>query len=184
MGCSESLLAHENEFVRTHCKGFAWIGPNMPYSTRCDESPGSPPLEIWEFLRAGFRGPTAKQFIAEQVPGIFRTDMNPLDARVLQFFERLAVQADPLALERMITVMRRPMHEELTRFVDACGETGKKPVLILHGDSDAGMPVEVSAARVKEIVPWADLKVYENAGHGKQSISWRDEAPFQESRKY
>jgi non-heme chloroperoxidase len=169
MGCSESILAYNRSpFIRTHCRGLVWIGPNMPFSSSCPESPGSPPLEVWHGLRAGLRGKYAKQFVAEQIPAVFRADLNPLDKRVLEFFEGLVAQAEPLAVDRMITVMRKPVADDLRKFVEMCEKDGVRvPVMILHSDSDVGMPLEVSAMKVKELVPWADLKVYEKAGHGK-----------------
>ena len=40
------------------------------------------------------------------------------------------------------------------------------PTLIVHGDTDVMVPFEVSARRVAEAIPHAELKVYENASHG------------------
>lgn len=40
------------------------------------------------------------------------------------------------------------------------------PTLIVHGDSDAMAPFEVSGHKIAEAIPHADLRVYENASHG------------------
>ncbi|KAK3301723.1 Alpha/Beta hydrolase protein [Chaetomium strumarium] len=171
MGCSESVLARAaSSFVRAHCKGFVWIGPNMPYSLRCDECPAAPDRAVWEGLIDGFRGAGGKDFIAQALPGVFRVDLgNEVGKRTLQFFERIVGQADPMALERTTTILQRPMVAELKRLADEEGGANKPdriPVLILHGDSDSGMPLEASAAVVHEMLPWSELKVYEKAGHG------------------
>ncbi|KAL2015867.1 hypothetical protein VTK56DRAFT_4664 [Thermocarpiscus australiensis] len=172
MGASESLLAYyaadAAAVVRAHCRGFVWIGPNMPYSVRCPEFPRGVDPAVWDALMQGFRAARAKDFIREQVPGIFRTDLgNEVGEATLRFYEGLVQQADPVALERTMEICRRPVEKEL-RALAADGESGRRmPVMILHGDSDAGMPLEVSSAVVKEMVPWVDLKVYERAGHGE-----------------
>ncbi|KXX73123.1 Non-heme bromoperoxidase BPO-A2 [Madurella mycetomatis] len=76
MGCSESVLVHAaSESLRRQCRGFVWLGPNMPYSVSCDECPGAPAPEIWDSLINSFRLSDAKDFIAQQAHGIFRTDL-------------------------------------------------------------------------------------------------------------
>ncbi|KXX73122.1 hypothetical protein MMYC01_209873 [Madurella mycetomatis] len=62
-----------------------------------------------------------------------------------------------MAIERTATILQRPMAEELRKL--AAVDPGKRlPVLILHGDSDAGMPLETSSAVVHEILPWSQLE--------------------------
>ena len=167
MGCSESVLARAASGVlREWCRGFVWIGPNMPYSLRCEASPASPGPEVWDALVEGFRGAGGKEFITGAVPSIFRTDLgNVVGESTLRFFEGLVCQADPMAVERTAVLCQRPMADELRALAEEEGE--RLPVLILHGDSDSGMPLETSAAVIKEMLPWAELKVYEKAGHGE-----------------
>lgn len=40
------------------------------------------------------------------------------------------------------------------------------PTLIVHGDSDASTPIEMSGRRQAELIPGSELIVYENAPHG------------------
>ncbi len=167
MGCSESVLARAaSEVLREHCKGFVWIGPNMPYSARCDESPDSPGPEVWDGLIQGFRGAGGKDFITQAVPGVFRTDLgNNVGESTLRFFEGLVCQADPMAVERTASIFcQKPMAGQLRALAD---EEERLPILMLHGDSDGGMPLETSSAVVKKMLPWSELKVYEKAGHGE-----------------
>jgi pimeloyl-ACP methyl ester carboxylesterase len=178
MGCSESVLAHSrSDFIRKYCRGFVWIGPNMPYSVRCDEAPEAPDQAVWDALVDGFRGAGGKDFLAQALPGIFRVDLqgNEVGERTLQFFERIVCQADPIALERTSMILRRPMVAELKKLAAAADEEeGRVPVMILHGDSDSGMPLEASSAVVHELLPWSELKVYEKAGHGEfcRTLQW------------
>ena len=167
MGCGESVLARAASGVlREQCKGFVWIGPNMPYMARCDESPDLPGPEVWDALIQGFRGAGGKDFITQAVPGVFRTDLgNHVGESTLRFFEGLVCQADPMAVERTAALIcQKPMVGPLRALAD---EEERLPILMLHGDSDAGMPLESSSAVVKTMLPWSELKVYEKAGHGE-----------------
>jgi len=40
------------------------------------------------------------------------------------------------------------------------------PTLLVHGDADASLPIDLSSRRTVELVPNSRLEVYENAGHG------------------
>lgn len=40
------------------------------------------------------------------------------------------------------------------------------PTLIIHGDHDAGLPLEMTARRQAELLPNSRLEIYENAPHG------------------
>ncbi|KAH7114749.1 Alpha/Beta hydrolase protein [Dactylonectria estremocensis] len=168
MGCPESVLTYlSSAYVRANCRAFVWIGPNMPYNIRSDACPAAPLSEVWDFLSAGLSGPVAKAFAAEQLTSVFRVDLagNELEERVLRFYERLVCQADPVALVRMPEIFRDDLVAELTRFAESTGAE-KMPIMVLHGGADTGMPLEASGRVIKEMLPWADLRVYENAGHG------------------
>jgi non-heme chloroperoxidase len=40
------------------------------------------------------------------------------------------------------------------------------PTLLIHGDSDASTPVEITGAKAVTLIPGARLKIYQNAPHG------------------
>lgn len=163
MGCAESVLAHmASPYIREKCKGFVWIGPNMPHGERCEENPEGVDPKVWDFLVEGLASPGRIGFIKEQVPGIFRTDLegNDIGSEALGFYEGLVAMADPVAVVRTVGIMRRDMARELEGLKEM-------RVLMLHGDSDAGMPAEGSSMVVKRILPGADLRMYERGGHGE-----------------
>ncbi|KAL2140146.1 hypothetical protein VTI28DRAFT_4195 [Corynascus sepedonium] len=170
MGCSESVLVRRaSPFLRAHCKGFIWLGPNMPYSVACDECPAALGQDGWDELIHGFRGAGGKDFIRDALPSVFRTDLgNNVSKDTLQFFEQIVYQADPMAIERTAVILQKPMAKELKEWAKAAAADirEKVPVLVLHGDSDTGMPLETSAALVHKMLPWSQLKVYKKAGHG------------------
>lgn len=99
------------------------------------------------------------------MPGIFALQAgNTVGPKTLERFERLVDQADGLALERTAVISQLPLVSELRR-LGAAAE--RVPVLILHGSCDQAIPVDASSRHIVEILPWAELKVYENGGHGQ-----------------
>lgn len=174
MATSESVLVHAaSAFLRERCRGFVWIGTNMPYPVRCDECPEALGPELWDATIQGFREP-GKDYIRQAIPGVFRTDLagNELGEATLQFLERMVCQADPVALERAAVILQKPMAAELRALAEAAAADKRLrvPILILHGDSDAAMPLNASAAVVHKLVPWSELKVYQKAGHGELGV--------------
>ncbi|KAK0616553.1 Alpha/Beta hydrolase protein [Immersiella caudata] len=172
MGCADSLHAYSSdEYIQQNCKGFIWIGPNMPYPVRCEECPNGVDPAIWEGLVAGMSSPRRVEFIHEQIPGVFRTDIegNELSETTLRFYEGLVLGADPVAVQETVSIICEggKVEGKLKALVERRERGEEVPgVLILHGSEDVGMPVEVSGGLVKGMLEWAVLRVYEGAGHG------------------
>lgn len=91
-----------------------------------------------------------------------------MPAKVLDQFERIVDEADSIAIDKTAKIIQVDTDQELRQLVALGKQT---PTLILHGDSDQGSPLDASAAIIKEMLPWAELKVYEKAGHGMPTAS-------------
>lgn len=176
MGSAESVLTFlSSGDLQRRCKGIVWVGPNMPFSVlegNPAAHPMTPSVKAWDALTEGFRGGRA-EFTHVALPSVFNVEgMDPkrvVGPKGLEYFERIVAQADAMALEKTMIVFRKPVADELRRMAQITsesGQDGKLPILILHGDSDAGMPLEASAALVQDLLPWAELRVYEKAAHG------------------
>jgi non-heme chloroperoxidase len=89
-----------------------------------------------------------------------------LEAAVLDLYERIIGQADGLAMERCVQIITdKDFTQDLRRLAQEAREIVK--VLILHGDSDHGMPYEASGKIVANILEHkAETKLYEKAAHG------------------
>jgi pimeloyl-ACP methyl ester carboxylesterase len=146
-------------------KGFVWIGPNMPHPVQSPEYPLSPSAELWGSILDGLRERRAEFVaVAESLPGIFAVHAgNSVSPKTLEQFERIVAEANSLALERAVAVFNQSTETHLEALAK---ESQRIPVMLLHGDADQGMPLEASSALIKQIVPWAELNVYQNAGHG------------------
>ena len=166
MGCGEGLLACKfSDIVRDKCRGYIWMGPSLPLPLKTPENPMAFPGEIWDSVLPGLI--TDRVGFARQIlPGIFGTDAGvEVAPGTLERFERIVERADALAIWRTVKIITsRDFTEDLREF----GKEGDRgmPLLVLHGDQDAGMPYEASVRIVKELVPRAQVKVYEKAAHG------------------
>jgi len=110
--------------------------------------------------------------VHESLPGIFALQAgNQLSVKTLEHFERIIVEADGIALEKTCTLINQKTMDGELRELAAVTEARRPAVLILHGDADQGMPIEASSKIAKEMLPWTELKVYENAGHGRSIIA-------------
>ena len=88
-----------------------------------------------------------------------------LDPTLLEHYEYIVKQADDLALERTSQINTAQDFTSQLKKMAGAGRGFK--VLLLHGDSDQGMPIEASSRIVREILgEGAELRVYEKAAHG------------------
>lgn len=110
-------------------------------------------------------------FVKTSLPGIFGSQEGGpgvvLDLAVLEHYERMIDQADGLAIEKCVQIITEKDFTEDIKRMTVEDTDGKVKILILHGDSDQGMPYEASSEILKKILRQrADVKVYENAAHG------------------
>lgn len=138
---------------------------NLPYPIQSPSNPTAPSIELWQSIITSLRN-ERPDFVAASLPGIFAVPAGvTITTKTIEYHERIVAQADVLAVERTNKIlMQRDFTPEVTRL----GEQGKEGVrlMLLHGDSDTGMPYEASSKFVKDLVPRAEVKLYEKAGHG------------------
>ncbi|KAL5330667.1 hypothetical protein ACEPPN_000186 [Leptodophora sp. 'Broadleaf-Isolate-01'] len=173
MAGGESILAYlSSDYVRQHCQGFIFTNTSLPYPVATPEFPQATPIELWSQVIGAIRQDRVG-FFADSFKGPLGIGNNEVPVNTLQHFERMAEAADALAVERAMQIFT---HYDFSEKLAALGQSDV-PILILHGDSDAGTPVAVSAARVKQIIPRAKVKVYENASHNTVLSSYNHSFP-------
>jgi pimeloyl-ACP methyl ester carboxylesterase len=97
------------------------------------------------------------QYLTQAAPGFFGGAS--ASDELVQWGVRLALQASPIATTEMIRAM-----SETDFRVDLKSVT--VPTLVIHGDADAGAPVDITGRPTAELIEGSRLGVYQGAGHG------------------
>jgi non-heme chloroperoxidase len=132
----------------------------LPFLARTADNPDGVPLavmqSVWESWHSDWPrwvGENRPPFIGAGLPGcavspemiqLGMNDMLQTSLPALLQTSRAAVTTDFRAELREIGV----------------------PTLLIHGDSDASSPVEITGAKAVTLIPGARLKIYQNAPHG------------------
>jgi pimeloyl-ACP methyl ester carboxylesterase len=108
--------------------------------------------------------------MSEAFKGPLGVGNNEVPDKVMKRIERMADAADALAIERTVQLFSG---YDFSENLATLNRESDLPILLLHGDSDAGTPAEVTAMRVTQMIPRSKLKVYQNASHSKYHSSSR-----------
>jgi non-heme chloroperoxidase len=140
MGCGETLLAYKlmSPALQDKFRGFIWLGPSLPFPMKTDAHPEGPPRELWDMILSGFRADRTG-FTRASMPGVFGIGPQfstgiELPATVLEKFEGIVAEADPVAVERCVMAIT---HRDFTEELKELNGTGVN-LVVLHGDQDQG----------------------------------------------
>ncbi|KAG5658695.1 hypothetical protein KAF25_010876 [Fusarium avenaceum] len=163
MSTGEALLAYlDSPYVQENCQGMLWISTSLPYPTASPENPKALPQSVWDETLQGIRQ-DRPNFPGKAFRGPLGVGSSgSVSDKQIKFFEKTFFEADPVAVERCLKVWTREnLFGEVMRF----GQIFNKPLLLIHGGSDGGVPAEVSAELVQKSVPGAKLIIYDEGGH-------------------
>ena len=157
---SAQILRYLSRHGSARVARISLISSTAPYLIKADDNPNGVDGAVLEEMISGLRAD--RQRWAASLAGPWfgvRPDGMPLSQELLDWAVGIFLQASPRAaietIRAVYTTDLRP---------DARGTT--VPTLIVHGDADIMVPFEISARRLVEEMPRAELKVYENASHG------------------
>ncbi|MCJ1254749.1 hypothetical protein MMC24_002565 [Lignoscripta atroalba] len=123
----------------------------------------APSRELWDSILESVRQ-ARPEFVHAALPGVFGMQLGvEVGGKTLQHFEQIVDQADALAMERCIQII---ITVDFTRELEKLAISSEVPVMILHGESDQGMPFEASTKLIEELMPRTQVKIYGKAGHG------------------
>ncbi|CRG82946.1 hypothetical protein PISL3812_00293 [Talaromyces islandicus] len=169
LGCGEivqMILDDPTGSLGRRCKGLIFICSSLPIPMQTDSKHFGPPRAYWDDLLTRLRQNSAEA-IQSTLGVIFGASaIQNMPGGLKARFERMATEADPMAVERTVQIF---LDRDLT---DALREFGERwcdiPILMLHGSEDAANPVDRSPAYVMNLLPKSDstLKVYEGSAHG------------------
>lgn len=131
-----------------------------PFMLKTDDNPDGVPQEEFDKMaqgiqndRIGFLDDFGKDFFGVTLLN------KPLSAPLLENYRNLCAVASPRAtLECAKAFSSTDFREEMI--------TVNVPTLVIHGDADKTVPIEISSAKSAKLIPDARYLVYENAPHG------------------
>jgi non-heme chloroperoxidase len=131
-----------------------------PHMAKRESNPNGAPMSIFDGLRAGYAA-NRSQFCKDLAMPFF--GFNRADAKVSQG------TIDAFWLQSMMGGAK-PHYDCIKAFSETdFTEDLKKmtvPTLLLHGDDDQIVPIQIASDKSQKLIPHATLKVYPGAPHG------------------
>jgi non-heme chloroperoxidase len=132
-----------------------------PFMLKTDDNPGGVPIEIFDGLRDGSLADRS-QLYRDLADGPFFNNNRPganVSQGIRDAFWGQGLQAGHKnAYDSIAAFSATDMREDLKKF--------DVPTLIIHGDDDQIVPIDVGGRASAALVPGAELKVYAGAPHG------------------
>jgi non-heme chloroperoxidase len=138
----------------------ALVSSVLPFLLKTDDNPDGVPQSVFDSMFEGLRSdrPNFLATFGKQFYGAGLLNFQ-VSSELLQWTSNLAMQASPKATIDCVTAFSSTdFRADLAAFT--------VPTLIVHGSSDATVPLQKSAQRVSEALPSARFEVYDGAPHG------------------
>lgn len=137
------------------------ISAVTPLMLKTGDNPGGLPIEVFDAIRAGFLANRSKFF--RDVPagpffGFNRPGAVYDEGLVQSWWLQGMTGGHKNTYDSIKAFSETDFREDLKKF--------DKPTLIVHGDDDQIVPIDAAGRAAKQLVPHAELKVYEGAPHG------------------
>lgn len=131
-----------------------------PFMLKTDDNPEGVDQSVFDGIKAGIKK-DRPGFMKEFGKGFVNFDENKerISAAQVDFNWNIACHASPKATLDCVDAFGKTDFREDCKKFDI-------PTLMVHGDSDVIVPVEVSGERAKDLIPNAEFKIIKNAPHG------------------
>lgn len=136
------------------------VGAITPFMLKTDDNPEGVDAEVFEGMKEGIKNDRIG-FMKEFGKGFVNYDdnKNNISEAQVDFNWNVAAYASPKGtLDCVDAFGKTDLREDCKKF--------DIPTLVIHGDADNIVPMQVSGARAKDLIPNAEYKVIENAPHG------------------
>ena len=132
-----------------------------PLLLKTDANPEGLPIEVFDEIRAALRNERSQYWKETAVPffGANRSGSKATQGNQDMFW----LQAMQLNIKGSIDCVKAFSETDMTEDLKKFGDV---PTLIIHGDDDQIVPIDISAKKSAKLVPHATLKIYEGAPHG------------------
>ena len=137
------------------------VGAVPPLLVKTDANPEGMPIEIFDEIRAGLRSERSQYWRETAVPffGANRPGSKATQGNQDMFWLQAMQLNNKGALDCIRAFSETDMTEDLKKFGDV-------PALLIHGDDDQIVPIDIAAKKAVKLIPHATLKIYEGAPHG------------------
>jgi non-heme chloroperoxidase len=136
------------------------VGSVTPYMLKQDDNPDGMPMEDFETFARKLRD-DRPAFISEFGKSFYGIGFlsQPVSDAFLDWNQTLAMQASPFAtLACLQSFSTTDFRNDLSKF--------DIPTLIIHGDNDKTVPINISGHKTAALIPHAEFKIYVGEPHG------------------
>jgi len=136
------------------------MGAVPPLLLKTPSNPGGLPLSVFDEIRAGVAADRSQYFKDMSMPFYgYNKAGAEVSEGVRESFWRQSMQASIVGVYECIKAFSETdFTDDLKKF--------DIPTLVLHGDADQIVPIDISAKRSSKIIPNATLKIIPGAPHG------------------
>jgi pimeloyl-ACP methyl ester carboxylesterase len=137
-----------------------FISAVTPYLLKTQDNPDGVDKSTFDEMLQGI-GKDRPDFLATFCKGFFGVSLvsHPVSEATLNWNQSIALQATPRATTECVKAFSATDFRQDLQGI-------KVPTLFIHGDDDKTVPLDNSAKRAVELVPGAQLVVYEGEAHG------------------
>jgi non-heme chloroperoxidase len=132
----------------------------VPYLLKTSDNPDGVDGSVFDGVIAGLRK-DRPGFLTDFSEKFFGVGLlaSPVSMPMLASSVEMAMPASPIATLECVRAFSATDFRGMAKAV-------RLPVLIIYGDADAIVPIDVSGKSAAEMIPNAELKIYRNAPHG------------------
>lgn len=154
-------VAHyTGRYGTSRVSGLVLVGAVTPIMAKTASNPDGLPMEVFDGIRAGLLKDRSQQFKDFTTP-FYNADKpgSNVTQGMRDQFWRLGMQASFKSLYDCVTAFSETDFTDDLKKIDV-------PTMVVHGDADQIVPIDISGRRAAKLIKGATLNVYEGADHG------------------
>jgi peroxiredoxin len=134
------------------------LGAVPPFLLKTDDNPDGAPQSLFDGMLTGVKKDRAA-FLADFFPNFYNTDTVASHADLIPLSKSIAWPASPIGTQQCIVAFgTTDFREDLKRVT--------VPTLIVHGDADRIVPLDISGRKSHAMIAGSRLEVLQGAPHG------------------
>ena len=136
----------------------ALLGAVPPFLLKTNDNPDGVPQSVFDGMLAGVTSDRIA-FLDEFLKNFYNTDANKPPTDLVEYSKWIAWAASPLGTQQCIVAFgTTDFRQDLAKF--------DVPTLIVHGDADRIVPIDISGKKSHELIPGSRYEVLKGAPHG------------------